>query len=100
YRHERFSNTILPNLQAGPWASAPVRTSRARRSARGLGRLTDAAGVRRANVHRTACYHFATQLGSTGRDGTAQKAIRQLNCTDISALDGTGQNGPIRSQQN
>jgi hypothetical protein len=24
----------------------------------------------RVNIARTACYHFATRLGSTGRDGT------------------------------
>ena len=32
-------------------------------------------GLRRANMARTACYHFATQLPDTGRDRTGLREL-------------------------
>jgi hypothetical protein len=44
------------------------------------------------NEARTPCYHFATQLGSTGRYGSEQGKAFERNPADNSVLTGTEQN--------
>jgi hypothetical protein len=44
------------------------------------------------NEARTPCYHFATQLGSTGRYGSEQGKAFERNPLDNSVLTGTQQN--------
>jgi hypothetical protein len=44
------------------------------------------------NEARTSCYHFATQLGSTGRNGREQGRASEQNPLDNSVLAGTEQN--------
>jgi hypothetical protein len=52
------------------------------------------------NETRTLCYHFATQLGSTARDGPEQRAMLELNCVDKSVLVGTEHNRERQARPN
>jgi hypothetical protein len=56
--------------------------------------------VSRQNNARTFCYHFATQLGSTGRYGPEQGRTLGPNSIDNSVLAGTEQNTKRRPQPN
>jgi hypothetical protein len=52
------------------------------------------------NEARTPCYHFATQLGSTGRYGSEQRSAFERNSLDNSVFAGMEQNAKRRQQPN
>ena len=51
------------------------------------------AGVHAANVSGTRCYHFATQLGSTGTD-----RARQIGIAGGAEPYGAGRSDPLRDE--
>jgi hypothetical protein len=55
-----------------------------------------AAAAQPANVSGIACYHFATQFGSTRRNQAGRGGTAAWNCADNSVLRDTGWYGTIR----
>src|SRR3954452_24106583 len=57
-------------------------------------------GFVRRNIRRPTCYHFATQLGSTGRDRTAQAPFPPFILPAIARLIATRRDRAGRAQPN